>query len=71
MPHAFSQNEHPFGQCEHFTQVEPFEKPWFLIVLLEVSIWSWSHLISIFFIQSIFFIPLHVYKLFKMQSFMD
>jgi hypothetical protein len=27
MPHVFSQNEHPFGQCEHFNQVEPFEKP--------------------------------------------
>jgi hypothetical protein len=30
MPHAFSQNEHPFGQRGHFNQVEPFEKPWFL-----------------------------------------
>jgi hypothetical protein len=27
MPHAFSRNEHPFGQCEHFSQVEFFEKP--------------------------------------------
>jgi hypothetical protein len=27
MPHAFSQSEHPFGQCEHFNQVKPFEKP--------------------------------------------
>jgi hypothetical protein len=27
MPHAFSQSEHPFGQCGHFSQVEPFEKP--------------------------------------------
>jgi len=26
MFHAFSQNEHPFNQCEHFSQVEPFEK---------------------------------------------
>jgi hypothetical protein len=26
MPHAFSQSEHSFGQCEHFTQAEPFEK---------------------------------------------
>jgi len=26
MPHAFSQND-PFDQCEHFSQVEPFEKP--------------------------------------------
>jgi hypothetical protein len=27
MPHAFSQSEYPFGQCEHFSQVEPFNKP--------------------------------------------
>jgi hypothetical protein len=27
MPHAFSQSEHPFGQCEHFNQIESFEKP--------------------------------------------
>jgi len=27
MLHAFSQNKHPFDQCEHFNQVEPFEKP--------------------------------------------
>jgi hypothetical protein len=27
MPHAFSQNEYPFGQCGHFSQVELFEKP--------------------------------------------
>jgi hypothetical protein len=27
MPYAFPQSEHPFGQCEHFSQVEPFEKP--------------------------------------------
>jgi hypothetical protein len=33
MPCAFSQNEHPFGQCGHFILVEPFEKPWFLVVL--------------------------------------
>jgi len=26
MPHVFSQNEQAFGQCEHFSQVEPFEK---------------------------------------------
>jgi len=35
MPHVFNQSECPFGQCEHFSQVEHFEKPWFLIVLLE------------------------------------
>ncbi len=33
MAHAFSQNEHPFGQCGHFSQIEPFKKPWFLIVM--------------------------------------
>jgi hypothetical protein len=27
MAHVFNQSEHPFGQCEHFSQVEPFEKP--------------------------------------------
>jgi hypothetical protein len=27
MSHAFNQNEHHFGQREHFNQVEPFEKP--------------------------------------------
>jgi hypothetical protein len=32
MPHAFSQSEPPFDQCEHFNQIEPFEKPWFLVV---------------------------------------
>jgi hypothetical protein len=37
MPHVFSQNEHPFGQCEHFNQVQPFEEPWFLVVLIDVA----------------------------------
>jgi hypothetical protein len=27
MAHAFSQSGHPFGQCEHFSQVELFENP--------------------------------------------
>jgi hypothetical protein len=28
MPHALNQSEsHSFGQCRHFNQVEPFEKP--------------------------------------------
>ncbi len=27
MPNTFNQSEHPFGQSEHFNQVEPFEKP--------------------------------------------
>jgi hypothetical protein len=35
MPHAFNQNKHPFGQCGHFSQVEPFEKPWFVVVKLQ------------------------------------
>jgi len=32
MFHVFNQSEHPFGQCEHFNQVEPFKKPWFVVV---------------------------------------
>jgi len=27
MPHDFNQSKHPFGQCSHSNQVEPFEKP--------------------------------------------
>jgi hypothetical protein len=27
LPRAFSKNKHPFGQCIHFNQVEPFEEP--------------------------------------------
>jgi hypothetical protein len=26
MPHAFNQSEHPFGQCGHFSPLQPFEK---------------------------------------------
>jgi len=26
MPHAFNQNRHHFDQCEHFSQIELFEK---------------------------------------------
>jgi hypothetical protein len=26
MPHVFNQSGHPFDQCAHFNQVEPFEK---------------------------------------------
>jgi hypothetical protein len=33
---CFSKNEHPFGQCGHFNQVKPFEKPWFLVVIFKV-----------------------------------
>jgi hypothetical protein len=27
MAHALNQNKHHFGQCGHFSQVKPFEKP--------------------------------------------
>jgi hypothetical protein len=30
MPHTFSQSEHPFNQCGHFSQIEPFENHDFL-----------------------------------------
>ncbi len=36
MPHVFSQSEHLFGQCEHFNQVECFEKPWFFVMFLVI-----------------------------------
>jgi hypothetical protein len=26
-PHAFNQSKYSFGQCGHFSEVEPFEKP--------------------------------------------
>jgi hypothetical protein len=32
MPHTFSQSEHPFSQCRHINQVEPFKKSWFLLI---------------------------------------
>jgi hypothetical protein len=32
MSHAFNQSGHPFEQRGHFNQVEPFEKPWFVVV---------------------------------------
>ncbi len=40
MPHVFNQNKHPFDQCEYFSQVEPFEKPWFVVMskMLYVSV---------------------------------
>jgi hypothetical protein len=31
MPHAITQNKHPFNQCV-LNQIEPFEKSWFLVV---------------------------------------
>jgi hypothetical protein len=37
LPHAFNQNEHPFGQCGHFSQVEHFEKPLFFVVIEKVE----------------------------------
>jgi hypothetical protein len=40
MPHAFNQNEHPFGQCLNFSQIEPFEKPWFLV--MDWTIYQWA-----------------------------
>jgi hypothetical protein len=39
MPHVFSQNEHPFGQCEHISQVELFEKPWFLVMNVKMNLY--------------------------------
>jgi len=36
MPHAFNQSEHPFGQCEHFSQIEPFEKSWFFVINFDI-----------------------------------
>jgi hypothetical protein len=27
MPHAFNKSEHHFGQCGHFSQVQPIENP--------------------------------------------
>jgi hypothetical protein len=33
MTHAFSQSEHPFGQCGHFNQIEPFKNPRFLVMV--------------------------------------
>jgi hypothetical protein len=34
IPHTFSQNIYPLGKCEHFSQVEPFEKPWFVVMMI-------------------------------------
>ncbi len=47
-PFAFhapcNQNKHPFGQCGYLNQVEPFEKPWFVVVW---SIHSCTHPIEV------------------------
>jgi hypothetical protein len=32
IPHAFSKNIYPFGQCGHHSQIETFEKPWFIVM---------------------------------------
>jgi hypothetical protein len=39
MPHVFYQSEHPFGQCAHISQVEPFEKPWYLVMNVKMNIY--------------------------------
>jgi hypothetical protein len=39
MPQAFSQNDHPLGQCERFSQVGPFEKSCFLVVYQVEESW--------------------------------
>jgi hypothetical protein len=44
MHHAFNQNKHIFGQCGYLNQVEPFEKPWFVIMW---SIHSYTHPIGV------------------------
>jgi hypothetical protein len=38
MLYAFNQKKHPFSQWKCFTQVEPFEKLWFLIMFV-----MWDH----------------------------
>ncbi len=30
--YACNQNGHPFGQCKHFSQVEPFQMLWYLVM---------------------------------------
>ncbi len=48
IPHAFSQSKHPFDQCKYFNQVEPFEKPWLIIVIyFRVSIFLFSSSLQI------------------------
>jgi len=37
MPHTFSQSKHPFSQCKHFNQIEPFFK-----IMISYSIWFWG-----------------------------
>jgi hypothetical protein len=40
MHHGFNENEHPFGQCGHFSQVELSEKPLFLVMSSRVCWYS-------------------------------
>jgi hypothetical protein len=32
IPHAFKKNKNSFGQCGHHNQIEPFEKPRFVVM---------------------------------------
>jgi hypothetical protein len=32
MLYAYNQIGHPFGQCKHFSQVEPFEKLCYIVM---------------------------------------
>jgi len=41
MSYAFSQSGHLFGQW-HFNQIEPFEKPWLLVVLVFFYLSQWD-----------------------------
>jgi hypothetical protein len=45
MSHAFNQSGHPFGQCKHFNQVEPFEKLGFVVVILTSPYSSFNHVV--------------------------
>jgi hypothetical protein len=36
MPHTFSQSEHPFDKCGHFSQVEPFVKPLCFVMNIKI-----------------------------------
>ncbi len=46
MLHVSNQNRHPFSQCECFSQVEHFEKPWFIafkFLKLKKNLMSFLH----------------------------
>jgi len=38
MSYVFNQSKHPFGQCQHFSQVKHFEEMWFLVVDISSNI---------------------------------